>query len=166
MGMVLIKDGKLLGKRGLRLATLDDVLNQTDMLMKRSYQKSGEWSLGQICQHLSYGIIFSIDGHPFELSKVMVFVNQTIFSKKKVLREGFKPGFKMRGPLKQYMPDPRILDEEGVDMLNAAVERLKKEGASRPSPMYGKMNEVEWEKFHLRHAEHHLAFLHPHAEGK
>ena len=78
MGMVLIKNGKLLGKRGLRLASLDDVLEQADMLMERGYTKSGEWTLGQVCQHLSYGIIFSIDGHPFAVSKVMTFVSQTI----------------------------------------------------------------------------------------
>jgi hypothetical protein len=58
-----------LKRRTIRYETMHDVVNEARQLSKESYQRAGEWSLGQVCNHLADAVNMSRDGFPTGLPK-------------------------------------------------------------------------------------------------
>jgi hypothetical protein len=65
-----------------------------------------------------------------------------------------------REAAKQFFFDEADLNE-AVERFDSAVIRLSKETNRFAHPLLGGLSPAQWDKFHLRHAEHHLSFLVP-----
>ena len=51
-------------RRALDFETLDRVMPDVDRLMERGYRSVGNWTLGQVCNHLAKSLAASVDGYP------------------------------------------------------------------------------------------------------
>jgi hypothetical protein len=155
-----VDTGKVSGRRRLHFDNVQDIMADVDALAARSYRQLGNWSLGQMCKHLTIAMQMPLDGSSI---KVPWFIRLAarMFFLPKLLREGMKPGFKLSpAAAKSLVPD-RTADADGVAQLRAAVARFQKEPLVHPHPFFGKLTPEEWTTVALRHAELHLGFLLP-----
>ena len=58
-------------RRELDFSTYNDVIAELDSLQSTGYQQLGQWTLGQICRHLSYYLRGSLEGFVFKLPWVV-----------------------------------------------------------------------------------------------
>lgn len=151
-------------KRQLKFETLNEMLLEAARLHEYGYQRSGNWSLGQACGHISQWMQFPIDGFPTQplpLRAIFWVLKRTIGPglKRKILANGFSAG---TPTAPQTVPPGTLSDQEGLEQLRAAVTRLEAyDGPLYPSPLFGPMDHGTLRQVTLLHAEHHLGFLSP-----
>lgn len=150
---------KVTGRRTLRYNTFDELLADAERLAASDTRTLGNWSLGQILQHLAKSLDMMIDGPPFLLpAPLRLFMR--VFMKKKMLSATLSPGFKLPKRAGRYLPGSTTT-EEGLRLLRAAVQRVKGTAQRGPHPAFGKMGPGEWDEFQLRHCEMHMSFVVP-----
>ena len=149
--------------RRLDFATLDDAIAETRHLQQRGYDRHGQWTLGQICHHLTIIMRGSLDGFPPELKAPPLLRWFATRTKRLWLDRPMPRGIKLRGPLAALRPpEPGRIDEDAaIDDAVACFERLKAEPQRHPSPVAGELTREQWNTLHKRHAAHHLGFLSP-----
>jgi hypothetical protein len=146
-------------RRTLRYHDYDEVLADADALLAKGYERAGNWSLGQICDHLAVTMEKSLDGFP-SLMLWPVRVVARWFVLKKVLRH--EP-FRRRVAAPAYLlPPDSDGDWAGLERLRAVITRLKGQVEEmQPSPVFGRLSPEQWREVHLWHCEHHFSFLRP-----
>lgn len=149
-------------RRSLTFSRLDQVMPDVDRLLA-GHQTIGNWSLGQICNHLSKTLQSSIDGFgrraPWYLRLALGRV-----MKKRVLQAGtMTAGIKLP---EQALPKPGLDDRAEAEALRAALNYFSGHaGAVAPHPFFGRMTKDEWSRLHAIHCAHHLSFVLPSAES-
>lgn len=149
---------RVTGRRKLHYADYPELLADVRALAGRPYRRLGNWSLGQICQHLAGAVDMAIDGPSFKLALVLRLVGPLL--KKRLLRGPLTPGFKVPRGGGTLIPKTDD-DAAGVAALEKAVGRLDATSQRKPHPLLGRLTREEWDQFELRHAELHLSFLVP-----
>ena len=142
-------------RRELTFAHLDDVLAEVERLLAR-HETVGQWSLGQICNHLAIGVRLSIEVPPDpSVPPVPEAIRQRFF------RAG-------RFPDGRQVPHPLLLPAPGLDArteanaLRAALARFAaSDGPFSIHPRLGTLSKDEWDLFHRMHCAHHLGFAVP-----
>ena len=82
------------GRRGLRFASLDEVVADAETLVASPNTKMlGNWSLGHLLAHLTVGINGSIDGYPAKAPLIARLVGPLI--KRRFLTKPMPSGFKL-----------------------------------------------------------------------
>jgi len=123
-------------------------MEEARRLLQVGYDRAGNWSLGQVCNHLAMGIEMSIKGFlsriPEVLQRAMVATYFRLFFLGKIGKR-----FNLRMPTEAPQKQP-VDDEVGLQRLVAAIGLLKDADAAH------------WNRMHLWHCEHHLGFLIPH----
>ncbi len=149
-----IKTKKVQGRRNVRYESFDDLLNDAQQLTHENVRTLGNWSQGQIYEHIARALHSSIDGVGFTLPFALRWFMST-FMKRKFLREKIPAGFTTT---EKFSPDD-ISAEEGLASLQKAIERQKHEPKRVRHPAFGNISREEWDSFQLRHAELHMSFL-------
>jgi hypothetical protein len=148
----------------LKFASLSDAVTHAENLLQTGYQAHGQWSLGQVCQHLTAFTVSSLDGFSMRLGvpwPLTILTKRMIFSDKAV-----------RQPMPKGLPTPKMFkpDAASDDAAEVAAfaeacrrfdERLAAGGPFAKSPLVGKITPEQWHYVHLKHAGHHLGFLSP-----
>ncbi len=150
---------KVAQRREVHYDSYAELLADAERLATGNGQTVGNWTLGQILQHLAQSVNSSIDGTDMKFPWLMKKIFRLIMNKEKMLNEPIRPGFKI--PKKgeaQFIPDPSVSAEEGLAALRAAIERCRTETSRVEHPAFGELTREEWDKFHLRHAELHMSF--------
>jgi hypothetical protein len=148
------------GRRKLAFRSLEDVLAEAERLARDPARTLGNWSIGQILDHLAAWMEFSIDGVPARVPWLVRLFARPFRSW--VLRRPMPAGFRWpEETAKRVCPQRPVSVEEGLEHLRRAVGRLRAESRRAPSPLLGKLTPDQWEQLHLRHAEHHLSFVVP-----
>lgn len=154
-----VDTAKVEGRRTLDYRSYDELLADADKLSHGNVKAIGNWSAGQVFQHLATAYNGSIDGLPAPFPWYMRFMARLF--KKKILAGSMPPGLKVPSELaKVVMPEPTAT-EEGLANLHAAVERLQREPHRANNPIFGKLSREEWDRVHLIHANLHMSFLIP-----
>jgi hypothetical protein len=157
----LVKTGKVTGRRNLHFNSLDDILADVEQLARaREIKTLGNWSAGQVVQHLSLVMTKSIDGFDSRLPWI-VRVLMNFFMKKYVINKPMGAGFQLPKKAAAELIPAETSWEEGLASIRTALGRLKTETTRVPSPFLGKMTVEDWTKLHCRHSELHLSFLAP-----
>src|SRR5262249_19579918 len=138
----------------------EDIRVDVEMLAASpNLRTQGNWSAGQIFQHLATTMNCSMDGFGFSMSWPMRMMGKLF--KSKFLRGTMPPGFKLsKKAAERTVPPPTSL-EQGLGNIRQALSRLKAEQQRSPSPIFGPMTQDEWTQLHCRHAELHLSFIIP-----
>lgn len=151
-------------RRTVRYSTLSEVVEDAEHLLG-NHHTVGNWSFGQICQHLAMAMNASIDGFGFQAPWWVRWLIAPVV-KNSFLTKPMKPGFKIPGYGKSLLPDDSMTAEEGLRQLKAAVERLSHETPTAPHPAFGHMASEEIMQLHLRHCEMHMSFIVPGENGQ
>jgi hypothetical protein len=161
--MAEINTTKVEGRRTLHFEGLDDIAADVDRLAEAGEPRAlGNWSSGQVMQHLATAMSYSIDGWPrFVPGFVRVLLR--LFWKKRFLTKPMSPGFRLPESATGLVPAP-ITWDEGLRSIRAALARLRTEPQRQPSSAVGPLTREEWDQLHCRHSELHLGFLLPAAK--
>jgi hypothetical protein len=151
-----------MGPRRLEFRGFADALAEVDRLHRHGYQRAGQWDLAQVCDHLTYFLKGSLDGHTFRVPWLFKF----LFGRM-VLRRILK-GRKMKSGVftpQKPLPAPGGDEAAAVTRFRQVVQRLEDhKGELHASPFFGYLTPDQWRELHLIHAAHHLGFLVPNGE--
>ncbi len=152
-----VNTAKVAGRRTLDYKSFDELLADADRLSSANVKTLGNWSPGQIFQHLANAFNGSIDGFPNAFPWFMQAMARMF--KNKLVNGAMPAGIKMPAKLaKVVMPEPTST-EVGLGNLHAAVSRLKQDLHRAPHPAFGEISKKEWDTVHLKHASLHMSFL-------
>jgi hypothetical protein len=119
---------------------------------------TGNWTPGQICDHLAAWIEYGYSGYPMKPPPWIIRVLLR-WQLRKMLRDGMPGGVKIPGvPDGTYGQDNQPLPA-AAERLMRALDRLQREPCPHDSPAFGRMSHEDRIALNLRHAELHLGFL-------
>ncbi len=145
-------------RRALQFASLDQVMPDVDNLLN-GYRKVGQWSLGQICNHLGISLRGSVEGFdgraPWLFRKTLGLV-----FKRKIFKTGkMKAGIKLP---ERFLPKPNLDDRAEAEAFRACLYLFAANtDPCAEHPFFGPFTREEWTRLHCIHAAHHLSFLWP-----
>lgn len=154
-----IKTAEVANRRTLVFRDFDEILREVDRLAAGNPTLLGNWSLGQICQHLANAMNIALDGRRVRTPWAFYVIGPLV--KKRILSQGMRPGFQLNEKTASALLPGAATTDEGVAALRTAVERWKQEPQRHRHPFFGRMTDSEWDRLHLRHAEMHLSFVLP-----
>lgn len=147
-------------RRTVRYSTLDEFLADAEQILSAPHQTIGEWTAGQILEHLARTMNASIDGFGMK-APWLLRVTIGAWMKNSSLIKPLKPGFKLPKKASKFIPAADVSETEALASCQRAVRRLDAEDPTAPHPMFGNMAREEWIQLHLRHAELHMSFIVP-----
>jgi hypothetical protein len=144
-------------RRNIQFHDFDQVAADIGDLQAKGYQRCGNWTLGQICDHLAIFMRGSVDGFSWTMPWIFR-VTIGRFFLQRILRQK-KMAAGVRVP-KVFLPGESADDVASVESLLQLVRRYQDHtGPMAPSPFSGELSRQEWDQLHLIHAAHHLSFL-------
>ncbi len=145
-------------RRTLMLDRLDDVMADVDRLLG-GHVTVGNWSLGQICNHLAWALRASVEGAPIR-SPWLIRATIGPLIKGSFLRRGRMPtGVRLRG---MAGPRPGLDARAEAEALRASIAYYRAHPGPRVAhPIFGRLSPEEWDRFHCIHCAHHLSFAVP-----
>lgn len=153
-----VDSGRVQARRKLHFSSYDEVLAEVHSLASQPTRQLGNWSLGQICEHLAKAVDMAIDGPPYKASWFLRVVGP--FLKNRIITRGMSPGFKLPKNAASLIPAPTDA-AEGIAALEEAIARLERTSERLPHFVFGPLTRDEWDQLQFRHAEMHLGFIVP-----
>jgi hypothetical protein len=145
-------------RRTLTFSSLDRVMPDVDRLLE-GHTTVGNWSLGQICNHLTRGFTCTVEGFP---ERAPWLVRKTVgpLILNRILTTGrFPRGIKLP---REYVPKPGVDARAEAEALRAALRLLASHpGPLAEHPLAGSIPRASWDRFHCIHCAHHLSFALP-----
>jgi hypothetical protein len=159
-----VDTAKATGRRDVHYRSFEELVADGESLQAGPVRVVGNWSAGQVFQHLAKAFNGSVDGFPTTFPWYVRVVARLF--KKRLLGGSMPPGMRLPGKLaEQLVPEPTS-QESGWANLRAAAARLEREPRRARHPALGALSKAEWEKIHLAHASLHMSFLWPCPAGQ
>jgi len=138
-----INTKKVTSRRKLRFESLDEILAEADRLASMPIRLLGNWSYGQILEHLAAAIDSYYDGIPVRNGipvKPSWFMRRFVFPfiKNSLLTRGMPSGIQLPKSAEALIPDKTDV-QPALEHLRRAINRLKEESPRKPSPFFGDM---------------------------
>jgi len=158
-----VDTGKVAARRLLRFETIDQAMAEVERLAEAEragrLKRLGNWTLGQALGHLAAWTEFAYTGVPL---KVPFFIRWILrLQKRKFLYGPMRAGVRIPRVEGGTLATDAVPLEEGLGRYRRALERLKAEGPTAPSPIFGRLTHEVSIALSLRHAELHLGFFIP-----
>ncbi len=154
----MVETTRVAGRRTLRFQSYDDILADARAMNAQSTRSLGNWSLGQICEHLAKAMEYAVDGAPFKASWLFRVVGPLI--KRRILTRPMKPGFRLPKSASMYLPQNTDA-EAGIARLEKAIARYLQTPQLEPHVIFGPLTRDEYDQLNFRHAEMHLSLIVP-----
>jgi hypothetical protein len=154
----MVTPAQVSGRRTLHFNSYEDMLADVHAMQASDKRALGNWSLGQICEHLAKAIEYAIDGAPFRAPWIFRTVGPWI--KGRMITRPMKPGFQLPKSAAAYLPT-QTEDAAGVTRLEQAIARYRQAPELKPHSIFGPMTRTEYDQLNFRHAEMHLSFIVP-----
>ena len=151
---------KVAGRRTLRFNSIADAIADAESVMSKPYRTVGNWTAGQILDHLARTVRIMFDG-PHGQAPWFLRTFVAPFMRKKFVTSSMPSGFQFTPQMDAFRPDDNADAKTALSELRQLLTRLEQEAPTAPHPFSGKMTHVEWIGLHLRHCELHLSFLVP-----
>ncbi len=148
-------------RRELKFDRLDDAISECAGLLESGYQQTGNWTLGQMCQHLRLTIEANMRGYPTWMNTLGLPLRPLlrVFALPRLLAGNSIGGVRTAG---MFVPTTDLDDRTEVRLLEACVGEFEEHtDPLHPHPGFGRMTHEEFNRFHAAHAAHHLSFLIP-----
>jgi hypothetical protein len=157
-------DTRKAARRNLCFGSIDEAIAEIDRIVEAekagTLRATGNWSAGQVFNHIATWLNFSWDGFPSSVSPPWFVCVILRMMRKRYIYKPTGAGVKIPGLPGGTLGTEPVGTEEGAHRLKAALMRLKKgEPATFHSPAFGPMSEEERTQFQLRHCELHMGFL-------
>ncbi len=149
------------GRRNVHYRTMQELIDDVERLAAGPYRTVGNWSLAQICAHLSKGLNLALDGGTIP-TPWPIRVAARLFFKRRLIEGPMPPGFKLKGSaVRVLVPGDDTEFDAAMRSLHESVARWQKGAPTHPHFILGPMTPAQWDSLQLRHAELHMSFVHP-----
>jgi len=146
------------GRRTLRFNSLDDILADAEQLASGPIQALGNWSPGQVFEHLARGYTLPLDGVVLPIPFYVRWGARLMLGL--FLRYGMPAGLKLDGKSAEALVPPDSTETQtGLADLRNGIARWKAKTITPRHSVFGNISDEQWTQVHLRHAELHLSFL-------
>lgn len=147
-------------RRELILKNLDEAVQECRRLYESGYEAEGNWSLGQICNHIRLTMESNMRGYPKWMTAMGYPLRPILrkFALTRLLAGRSINGVRTAGI---YVPDSELNDEVELKLFEQCVENfINSTDQLHAHPGFGNMPRDQFNHFHAAHAAHHLSFLH------
>ncbi len=151
------KTQQVLGRRTLRFGSLDEMLSDAESLASGPIHAVGNWSPGQIFEHLARAFTLPLDGVVLPIPFYVRWGAKLLLGR--FLRKGLPAGMALTGKSAEALVPSATATEAGLTALRNAVARWKAKSAVPYHSVFGTVTDEQYTQIHLRHAELHLSFL-------
>ena len=151
------------GRRQVRYENYDELLADAESLVanESTVNRIGNWSIGQVLQHLAKSLNVSIDGSSLR-APLPLRIILTLFMKKKLIYQAMPSGFAIpKSGTATFSPDDHVTAGAALEELRKAIARVKSDKTRANHGIFGTLSTDEWDNFSRRHAELHMSFLVP-----
>lgn len=155
-----VNTARVTGRRDLHYASYEELLADAEQVVAGRIETLGNWSPGQVFQHLANTMTMSLDGADSPAPWFIRVIARNFF-RKRLLNNKMSAGFKLPPAAARQLLPGETSTESGFAAFRRAIERLKSEPDRHPHPALGPLSREEWDQLHLRHAELHMSFLRP-----
>lgn len=153
---------KRLDRRKVRFSDLDEILVAAEELSVASQVRQlGNWTMGQIFEHLAKSLHSSIDESKAVVSwriRTIAFLLRPI-----VLRFGLPSGVSIENSSSvaadEFLPSDTTSTKSGLRLMREAITRVQSSRMVARHNLFGKLSHKQWTQLHCRHAELHMSFL-------
>jgi hypothetical protein len=145
-------------RRPVRYQTFDEVLAEAEAAAATGAATTGNWSLGQIFEHIAIALERSIDGFEFTVGWPLRLLGRYVIKQRMLLR-GMPAGIRLKGSAMKELVPPETSMEAGLAHLRRAIARFQSETRRAAHPVFGPMTPDESTRMQLRHAELHMSFI-------
>jgi hypothetical protein len=154
-----VNTAKVQGRRQVKYSSYAELLADADRVAAGPVKTLGNWSAGQIFQHLANAYLGSLDGYEM---KAPWYVRAGAWVLGRWLLSMRMPaGFKLPPDAARELVPPPTTTEEGLAALKKAVARLQAEPQRARHPVFGNLSNADYDRLHLNHASMHMSFLIP-----
>ncbi|MFK7758604.1 MAG: DUF1569 domain-containing protein [Phycisphaerales bacterium] len=147
-------------RRELILKDLDEAVKECRRLFESGYEAKGNWSLGQICNHIRLTMESNMRGYPKWMS-VLGYPLRPVFRKlalPRLLAGRSINGVRTAGT---FVPIDGLDDASELQLFEQCVEDFMNSNEElHAHPGFGRMSRDQFNTFHAAHTAHHLSFLH------
>lgn len=160
-------DTKKAERRTLKFASIGDLRSDLAAIEAAhsagTLRFTGNWTPGEIIDHLANLWEFSLDGFPAEINppffvKLFCYPMRFLFTNGKTL----SPGYQLPKQAARIMPRPNCPFDQALARMRRLIDRVDAgERLTKPSPVFGKLSHDQWLRLHFGHCQLHLGFLHP-----
>ena len=151
-------DTKTATRRELEYASLDELVADAERAVAEGAETTGNWSKGQIFEHIATVIDMTVHGFPFKANFLLRFIGRN-FLLPRFLKQGMPTGFKpSKNVAEKVMPDETD-DQAALDHLRSAVEELKQLDHNIEHAFFGNLDPDTARAINRRHAELHMSFI-------
>lgn len=148
------------GRRELHFESIQDILADAEQLASNEVECLGNWSCGQIFDHLAKTFKATVDGVSFRAPWYIRLCAPLM--KKKFLTKSMPAGFQFPERMRpDFEPADPVSTEDGLNHLREAIHRYQSAPNRAPHVVFGNMTNEEWDQLHCRHSELHLSFAVP-----
>lgn len=148
------------GRRHLRYDRVEDILADAERLAQGEVVTIGNWSFGQILEHIARVMRGGIEGIPVTVPWWMRVILPLM--KKRVLSRMPPAGFKLPPDAEKILwPTTDCSVEQGLQSLREATRLWQENPTRQVSPFLGQLSNAEWDQLQMRHAELHMSFVKP-----
>jgi len=150
------------GRRELRFADFSQLLADAENVATHPCRQLGNWTVGQILEHLAITADCPFDGFGGLVAPWHVRYLIVPFVKNSFMTQPMAPGRGLPKKAVDLLVPPANSDPaKALEHLRRTLERYKTETPKCAHPALGKLAFQEWVALTLRHAELHLSFLVP-----
>ena len=154
-----MKNTKEVSRRTVKYQDLQEALKDAERLAAADAPTTGNWSKGQIFEHLAIVLDTAVDGAkskaPFFSGLLGKFVVKPM-----LLKGGMTPGFQLpKWAAGELVPMAETSMDAALDHLRQSTERFLAASTLHPHPFFGPMDKDEWNTLMLHHAELHMGFI-------
>jgi len=151
-------------RRRLALGSLAELRAELDRIESAhragSLRTTGNWTAGQILEHVALLMEHSIDGFPARLPGAMRLLGKLVFKRSALAGKPPPSGFAIPDRVSFLRPDDHTSFEQGLARIGRALDRIESgERFAQPSPLFGPLTHEQWERIHCGHAAMHLGFM-------
>jgi len=154
-----VKTAKVANRRPLEFHSYEELLADAEHLASIPVTALGNWSLGQVYQHLANALVMSLDGSVVPAPWYVRMVGRWL--RNRVLNKPMSPGFNLPDSAAKVLVPGATDTATGLAALQAAVARMAAEPQRHPHSVFGEYTRGEWDRLHFRHAAMHLSFFIP-----
>jgi len=142
-------------RRHLKFADAGDVAAEV-RLLRKGYQRAGNWSLEQICWHLNKALSYSMQ--PVESTAARVGLIRRL--QLRIILATKRIPLRVRAP-QRIMPSDET-DASAIDEFLLTLQVLQAyDGQFAPHRLFGPISRDQFFRFHMIHCGHHLGYLIP-----
>ena len=155
----IMKDTKKVDRRTVKYKTLQEALEDAERLAAADAPTTGNWTKGQIFEHLAIVLGTAVDGADSKAPFFPGLIGKYII-KPMIFKKGMEPGFQLpKWAASQLIPQDDTDMDKALEHLRQTTKRFQETSDLHPHAFFGAMDKKEWTTLMLHHAELHMGFI-------